>query len=181
MYQQTKKMKDGTIGYYDKKGNIVSDARFLNSNGNIDWENNAPYNGFVHNESGPITKKIKLTKYDIVDRYGTIFGCYVCPIIDNIPFSYEKRSLPYHEETVKYMVFNICDNIDPKNTPKNIRNALSIKYNIQIDDNILECEEGEVASAFDQVGGAIQVKLKLMVSDYISLGWMKIGNKNEKK
>lgn len=165
-------------GFSDNDGNIVRESSFLDDEGNIDWNKFAPFGGFVCNDDGPVIKTIKITKYDSVDRYGkTSFGRYVCPVINNNYYSYEQRSLPYSFETVKHFIYNVHDNYD---CPEEIKNAIFKKYNIENYEDLLECQEGTVAEAFNQCGGATQIKLKISVIDYVTLGIMELSN-NENK
>lgn len=172
--------------FSDNDGNIVRESSFLDDEGNIDWNNFAPFEGFVCNDDGPVIKIIKITKYDSVDRYGKIpfaSSRYVCPVINNNSYSYEQRSLPYSFETVEHFIYNVHDNHNVHENydcPEEIKNAIFKKYNIENYEDLLECQEGTVADAFNQCGGATQIKLKISVIDYIALGIMELSN-NENK
>lgn len=169
-------------GFSDNLGNIVRESSFLDDERNIDWDKFAPFGGFVCNDDGPVIEIIMITKYDNVDRYGKeLDGRYVCPVINNNYYSYEERSLPYTQETVKHYIFNIHDDLAGNYAcPENIKNSIFKKYNIENYEDLLECQEGTVAEAFNQRGGAKQIKLKISIMDYIALGIMKRSN-NENK
>ncbi|HFI0621550.1 TPA: hypothetical protein ACGO3V_001024 [Streptococcus suis] len=168
----------------------VTDICFLNSDGDIDWEKYAPSSGFV-----TIQAK-KITDYDYVDRYedrykeglGKMFGRYVCPILNDRVFSYEERSLPYREDCVKYFRFRILLKKSSQNEtyelngenytiPDTIEDPF---LKLELDNlnitlaQLLDCYEGEVRAAFNQPGGAVQIKLTVYVHIYIRLGWMEI-------
>lgn len=169
-------------GFSDIEGNIVRESSFLDDEGNIDWAKFAPFGGFVCNDDGPVIEIIKITKYGSVDRYGKApFGRYVCPVIDNRFYSYEQRSLPYILESVNHYIFNIHDDLAGNYAcPEYIKNSIFKKYNIENYEDLLECQEGTVAEAFNQCGGAKQIKLNILIMDYIALGIMERSN-NENK
>ena len=83
----------------------VSDSAFLNTNGEIDWESNAPNGGRV---SGTIKFDNTLTKGTVIDRYGSKYGSYTSPV--GTPF--EQRALPYENNTWAYHKYKIIKDIN---------------------------------------------------------------------
>ena len=83
---------DGDVGLDNNttlsvSGTIVIDSKYLDSDGNIDWEKWAPNGGRVE---GTVKEKEVLKHGTIIDRYGSKYGKYVSPL----GVTYEQRSLP---------------------------------------------------------------------------------------
>ncbi len=84
---------------------MVRDNKFLDSDGNVDWNTWAPNGGRV---SGTIQKGQILEVGTITDRYGNPYGKYKSPI--GTP--YEQRALPYVENSYAYHRYEVLKPID---------------------------------------------------------------------
>ncbi len=84
---------------------VVSDSKYLNSLGDIDWEKYAPNGGYIPNTK--VSGKT-IQAGTIIDRYGSYYGKYVSPV--GIP--YEQRSLPYFENVNAYHKYEVLKPIN---------------------------------------------------------------------
>ena len=84
---------------------VVRDEKFLDSNGDIDWETWAPNEGRV---PGTIQEGQTLDVGTTIDRYGRETGRYTSPV--GVP--YEQRALPYIENPNAYHQYEVCKPID---------------------------------------------------------------------
>ena len=84
---------------------IVRDSKFLDANGNIDWDTWAPNGGRV---PGTIQEGQTLEVGTIIDRYGNPYGKYTSPV--GVP--YEQRALPYVENPNAYHKYEVIKPID---------------------------------------------------------------------
>jgi hypothetical protein len=83
-------------------GMLVPRPECLGSDGRIDWSR-APGGGYVLDADGnPIKFDHVPNAGDRFDRYGDPDGRYVSPIPEDGRYSYESRSLPYHENPGAY-------------------------------------------------------------------------------
>ncbi|MDE7333384.1 MAG: TNT domain-containing protein [Lachnospiraceae bacterium] len=86
---------------------VVRYSKFLDADGNIDWDMWAPNGGRV---PGTIQEGQTLAVGTIIDRYGNPYGKYTSPV--GVP--YEQRALPYVENPNahhKYEVIKPIDNV----------------------------------------------------------------------
>ena len=79
---------------------VIADPRFLNANGEVDWEKFAPNGGYV--EGSKVTGQ-NLETGTVIDRYGSPYGRYTSP--DGTP--YTQRSLPYVENPNAYHRYRV--------------------------------------------------------------------------
>ena len=84
---------------------VTRDPKFLDSNGNIDWEKWAPNGGRV---PGTIKEGQTLDVGTVIDRYGNKYGKYTSPV--GVP--YEQRALPYIENPNAYHQYEVIKPID---------------------------------------------------------------------
>ncbi len=84
---------------------VVSNSKYLNKAGDINWEKYAPNGGYVE---GTRTTGNTLSKGTIIDRYGNEYGRYTSPV----GTSYTKRSLPYIENPNAYHKYKIVEPIN---------------------------------------------------------------------
>lgn len=84
---------------------VVRDSKFLNADGDVDWETWAPNNGRV-----PDTE-IEGQTLDVgilIDRYENPYGKYTSPV--GVP--YEQRSLPHFENPDAYHKYEVLKSIN---------------------------------------------------------------------
>lgn len=84
---------------------VVRDSRFLDADGNINWEKWAPNGGRV---PGTIKENQTIPVGTIIDRYGSQWGKYTSPV--GVP--YEQRALPYIENPNAYHKYEVLKPID---------------------------------------------------------------------
>lgn len=84
---------------------VVRDTKFLDADGNIDWEKWAPNGGRV---PGTIKENQTIPAGTIIDRYGSQWGKYTSPA--GVP--YEQRALPYIENPNAYHKYEVLKQID---------------------------------------------------------------------
>ena len=84
---------------------VVRDTKFLDADGNIDWEKWAPNGGRV---LGTIKENQTIPAGTIIDRYGSQWGKYTSPA--GVP--YEQRALPYIENLNAYHKYEVLKPID---------------------------------------------------------------------
>lgn len=81
---------------------LIPRPECLGPDGDVDWSQ-APGGGFVLDADGnPIKVDHVPNAGDRFDRYGDANGRYVSPVPEDGPFSYDSRSLPYHENPNSY-------------------------------------------------------------------------------
>ncbi len=98
-------VEEGETGSLEIDELVVRDTKFLNAEGDVDWETWAPNGGRV---PGTIKKGQILKIGTIIDRYGNQFGNYTSP--EGVP--YEQRSLPYIENPKAYHKYEVLKPID---------------------------------------------------------------------
>ena len=84
---------------------VVRDTKFLDADGNIDWEKWAPNGERV---PGTIKENQTIPAGTIIDRYGSQWGKYTSPA--GVP--YEQRALPYIENPNAYHKYEVLKPID---------------------------------------------------------------------
>lgn len=138
----------------------------LDENGEIDWSQ-APHDGFRLGEDGnPILRDHQPQAGERFDRFGHPYGTFVSPLGPDGPYSWDSRSLPYHENPNAYHLYewdrplselhDAYAKADPETRQR---------VDIYLDDNELELSDtvqrGNAAPAFNQGGGAEQDILPL--------------------
>ncbi|WP_330546356.1 glycohydrolase toxin TNT-related protein [Roseburia sp. 831b] len=106
-------LNDADVGSAVKSGSkaigtdelVVRDTKFLDADGNIDWEKWAPNGGRV---PGTIKENQTIPAGTIIDRYGSQWGKYTSPA--GVP--YEQRALPYIENPNAYHKYEVLKPID---------------------------------------------------------------------
>lgn len=83
----------------------VAKPEYLNSEGKIDWKNQAPNDGI---EPGTLNRNQTLKAGTQIDRYGTEYGKYTSPT----GTSYEARSLPYKKNPFMYNKYEVVKDIN---------------------------------------------------------------------
>lgn len=84
---------------------VVSDQKFLNTSGDIDWEKYAPNGGYIKDS---ILTGQTIETGTIIDRYGNQYGRYTSPV----GVTYEQRALPYIENPNAYHQYEVLKPID---------------------------------------------------------------------
>ena len=84
---------------------VVRDKKFLDKDGNVDWEKWAPNGGRVLDT---VEKNQTISIGTVIDRYGSQWGKYTSPL--GVP--YENRSLPYIENPYAYHKYQVLKKID---------------------------------------------------------------------
>ncbi|WP_077927690.1 TNT domain-containing protein [Wohlfahrtiimonas populi] len=162
---------------------IPRDPEFLLENGNINWEKFAPQNGYTLDMNGQAIRETFIPqKGEIIDRYGSPNGRYTSPVEDGVPYSYEKRSLPYVEDANMYHQYEVIGDFSKleeyvmNTTNANLRDDI---LNIVLDYNDgdfskLTAKKGIAAEAFGKGnGGATQYELPLSIENLLDLGLLK--------
>ena len=158
---------------------VIASPKFIDSSGKIKWPEECGYT------INPITGKaikyeVVLKKGDIIDRYGAPNGTFTSPIIDGMSIPYEQRSLPYLDNKNAYHQYEITRDFNElSEVIKNCKdkdlveliNADALRYGIDLDN--LKTYGGEIAPAFDAIGGGTQFQLPLSVDYLIKLGFLK--------
>lgn len=83
----------------------VRDSKFLDTNGNIDWDTWTPNGGEV---PGTVQEGQILDVGTVIDRYGNKYGRYTSPV----GTTYEQRALPYIENPNAYHQYEVIKPID---------------------------------------------------------------------
>lgn len=91
---------------------VPSDVRFLdpetpfNEDGypNYQWEGNMGFEGKP--------EECQLSVGQVVDRYGSENGSYVCEVKNGVPQDYDSRALPYEENPDMYHQYEIVKDMD---------------------------------------------------------------------
>ncbi|GEK85511.1 TNT domain-containing protein [Microbacterium aerolatum] len=151
---------------------LVPRPECLDENGDIDWSK-APENGFVLDADGnPIMQDHVPNAGDRFDRYGDPGGRYVSPVPEDGPFSYDSRSLPYHENPNSYHEYewrhspadveSVYNQLDDA-TRTAVDDTLA-KYDLDLSD-LTSVSRGEAAPIPDwgTAGGATQDLLPVSV------------------
>ncbi len=154
----------------------------LESDGTINWRL-TPSNGFVLDQNGNPMYAVKIPEVgQVVDRYGSGYGKYVCPVVDGKSYSYSQRSLPYLQDPRQYHQYvvtgdfmqieqyvNDCKDIGLRTE---IQNRVSTTYGG--DYYKLLPLKGPVAGVEGWgIGGAEQWKFNLSINDLMQLGLLK--------
>lgn len=152
----------------------------LTPEGAIDWTQ-APNGGYTLDPQGQAVKSTCDPHRDeVYDRYGSALGRYTSPVTNSQSYSYEKRSLPYVEDTSSYhqyrMVKEFSDLADCVNECKDanlvseIQGMVTKYYGGDISKMVVW--QGTTASAFGCPGGAVQCEFPLSIDVLCRLGMM---------
>ena len=158
---------------------VIASPKFIDSSGRIKWPDESGYT--IDTITGKAIKNEVIPKKgDIIDRYGSPNGTFTSPINNNVSIPYEQRALPYLENKNAYHQYKITRNFDElseaiksckdKDLVEMI-NADALRYGINLDN--LKTYGGEIAPAFDAIGGGTQWQLPLSVDYLIKLGFLK--------
>ena len=158
---------------------VIASPKFIDSSGRIKWPDESGYT--IDTVTGKAIKhEVIPKKGDIIDRYGAPNGTFTSPINDNMSIPYEQRALPYLENKNAYHQYKITRNFNELSEAiKNCKdkdlvemiNADALRYGINLDN--LKTYGGEIAPAFDAIGGGTQWQLPLSVDYLIKLGFLK--------
>ena len=158
---------------------VIASPKFIDSSGKIKWPEESGYT--INPVTGKAIKyEVVPKKGDIIDRYGTPNGTFTSPIIDDISIPYEQRALPYLDNKNVYHQYEITRDFNELSEAiKNCKdkdlveliNADALRYGIDLDN--LKTYGGEIAPAFDAIGGGTQWQLPLSVDYLIKLGFLK--------
>lgn len=91
---------------------VPSDVRFLDSETpfneegypNYQWEGNMGFEGKP--------EECQLSPGQVIDRYGSENGSYVCEVKNGVPQDYDSRALPYEENPEMYHQYEIVKDMD---------------------------------------------------------------------
>lgn len=161
---------------------LVPRPECLDPDGDVDWSH-APHGGFTLDADGnPIKYDHVPQAGDRFDRYGDPGGRYVSPLTDDGPFSYDSRSLPYHENPNAYHAYewahspadvrSVYEQLDPA-----VRTAVDdtlAKYDLDLSD-LMSVARGEAAPipAWGTSGGATQDLLPVSVDLLDKMGMIR--------
>lgn len=108
-----------------------------------------------------------------------MYGKY--PVIDDVPYSYDQRSLPYVEDPTKYHQYEIIG--DFRKLETYIKNCSNLDLKKSIDQLVLRyyvgyyskltAYKGRIADGFGSTGGGIQIELPLPVDWLEKLGLLR--------
>ena len=93
----------GGLNFY-KSQMKVSDTRYLNDDGSVDWDTYAPNNGRVE---GTTVENQTISKGTVIDRYGPKYGRYASPK----GTGYDSRALPYEQNSWAYHKYVVVKDI----------------------------------------------------------------------
>lgn len=154
----------------------------LGPDGRINWDA-APEGGFRLDADGrPIRTDHVPSAGDRFDRYGDPSGRYVSPIPDDGPFSYDSRSLPYHENANAYHSYewarspadvqSVYDGLG-SDAREAVDDTLA-KYDLELSD-LSSVARGEAAPIpeWGTSGGATQDLLPVSVDLLIKMGMVR--------
>ena len=160
---------------------IPKDTSVLNPDGSIKWSE-VPNGGYVLDKDGNAIKEVFVPKMgEIIDRYGPPNGRYTSPVIDEKPYDYGQRSLPYVEDTTKYHQYEVIGDFSRlEEIVLNCKDKeLKLKVEAQIeryyngDYSKVVSQKGGIAEGFGSPGGRIQYELPLPVEWLEDLGLLR--------
>jgi hypothetical protein len=158
---------------------VIASPKFIDSTGRIKWPEQSGYT--IDSITGKAIKhEVVPQKGNIIDRYGTPDGTFTSPIINNDSIPYEQRALPYLDNMNAYHQYEVTRDFSQlSDAIKNCKdkdlveliNADALRYGIDL--NNLKTYGGEIAPAFDAIGGGTQWQLPLSVQYLKKLGFLK--------
>lgn len=158
---------------------VIASPKFIDSTGRIKWPEQSGYT--IDSITGKAIKhEVVPQKGNIIDRYGTPDGTFTSPIINNDSIPYEQRALPYLDNMNAYHKYEVTRDFSQlSDAIKNCKdkdlieliNADALRYGIDL--NNLKTYGGEIAKAFDAIGGGTQWQLPLSVQYLKKLGFLK--------
>lgn len=163
-------------------GTLIPRAECLGPDGEIDWSQ-APGGGYVLAADGaPIKYDHVPNAGDRFDRYGDPNGRYVSPVPEDGPYSYDSRSLPYHENPSSYHEYEWTHSPADVESVYNqldddVRAAVDdtlAKYDLDLSD-LTSVARGEAAPipAWGTQGGATQDLLPVSVDLLDKMGMIR--------
>ncbi|MBM7691679.1 putative ribonuclease toxin of YeeF-YezG toxin-antitoxin module [Peribacillus deserti] len=164
-------------GEWPEEIQIPKAPSVLNPDGSIKWSE-VPNGGYVLNDKGiAIKDEYTPESGEVIDRYGPPNGRYTSPVIDNKPFNYDQRSLPFVEDFSKYHQYkvtgdfnNIEKYVNQCSDPVLVDKVLTYMDSYDLSFDKLKIQKGEIAKGFDSNGGGIQYELPLPVDMLSGLG-----------
>ena len=144
----------------------------------IDWRTLAPERGYVLDDGlQPIKEIVSPVAGMQFDRYGPPTGVYVSPVPETGPLDYPSRSLPYIEDPAQYHRYEIVrdfseieDAISELHDPVRVE---ALHETLELYNPSMLTRQGEIAPAFDQSGGGVQMELPLIIDDLLDLGMIR--------
>lgn len=161
---------------------LIPRPECLDADGRVDWSQ-APHGGFTLDADGnPIRYDHVPNAGDRFDRYGDPGGRYVSPVPEDGPFSYDSRSLPYHENPHSYHAYEWLHSPADVATvydglAEDVRTAVDdtlAKYDLEVSD-LMSVARGEAAPipAWGTAGGATQDLLPVSVDLLDKMGMIR--------
>jgi hypothetical protein len=160
---------------------VPKSSNVLGRDWGIDWSQ-VPNGGYTLDGAGnaiksPYTPKIG----EVVDRYGPGNGRYTSPVVDDIPYSYDERSLPYVENPEIYHQYEVIG--DFNNIEWYVKNCNDSAIKTRAEDYIntyyggdyskVIVQSGNIAPGFGTISGGVQYELPMPVDMLESLGLMR--------
>lgn len=188
LYKYLNKINSDYADTYVKTGEWPSDVQIpkspdvLNSDGSIDWRK-APKGGYVLDNKGDVIKTPQVPGIgDIIDRNGPSSGRYVSPIVNNKPYSYDMRSLPYIEDSSSYHRYQVVG--DLTRIKEYVANCTDAKMKAQIDAYVTKYYSGDynkLITYYGEIakiegwgsGGGFQYEFPMKIEWLIQLGLLK--------
>ncbi len=172
----------GSRPRYGGDDTLVPRPECLDPDGAVDWSQ-APGGGFTLDADGnPIRYDHVPAAGDRFDRYGDPGGRYVSPVPEDGPFSYDSRSLPYHENPHAYHAYEWA------HSPADVRSVYEqldegvrtlvddtlAKYDLELTD-LMSVARGEAAAipGWGTPGGATQDLLPVSVDLLDKMGMIR--------
>ncbi len=181
---------DGSLGReFEATGEWPHDVQIpkgpevLDSRGGIDWSD-VTNDGFAVREGRIDINETVPPIGQVLDRYGPESGSFTSPVLEDGPFPYEERALPYLEDEHQYHRYEVIgdlgdlrgayDALDPD--AQSIAAQLLAERGRSVDDLAsMKTLQGEIAGSarFASPGGGIQIKLPLPVETLEVLGLLR--------
>ncbi len=187
-YKYLNKINSDYADIYAKTGKWPSDVQIpkspdvLMTDGSIDWSK-APEGGYVLDSKGDAIKTLQVPSIgDIIDRNGPSSGRYVSPIVNNKPYSYDMRSLPYIEDSSSYHKYQVVG--DLTKIKVYVANCTDTKMKAQIDAYVTKYYNGDYSKLntyYGKIakiegwgsGGGFQYEFPMKIEWLIQLGLLK--------
>ncbi len=160
---------------------IPKNSIAIRSDGTIDWDK-AKGGGYVHIGNKPDKHKYMPQVGEFIDRYGPPNGRYTSPVINDKPYSYDMRALPYLEDPAMYHKYEVVGDMTDIKKYVNNCSDLSLKKEINdLVDNYYSGDYSKITSFQGKIaavngwgsGGGIQYELGLSVEKLEKLGILK--------
>ena len=158
---------------------VISSTNCIDSiTGKVKWPEAEGY--VVDRMGNAIKEEISPKVGDVMDRYGSVYGTYTSPFNGTKGYSFSERALPYIENPNVYHKYEVIRDFrelkegietwpDKGLVDEFFMDAKAYGYDI---DNFTSFA-GEIAPAFDAVGGGIQWKLPMSIEYLEEFGFIK--------